>query len=60
MNNLIVRVIYSTFLFHPVQETIQAELNQVIVLNSMEDSKSVVLSSSNNDSFAIWVPVEIV
>lgn len=26
----------------------------------MEGSKSVVASSSNIDSFAIWVPVEIV
>jgi len=38
----------------------QAELNQVIVLNSMEGSKSVVLCSSGIDSFAIWVSAETV
>lgn len=46
--------------FSPCDETLQAELNQAVVPDSKEGSKSVLPSSSNIDSFAVWVSVEIV
>lgn len=46
--------------FSPHDETLQVELNQAVIPKSKEGSKSVLPSSSNIDSFAVWVSVEIV
>lgn len=46
--------------FSPRDKTLQAELNQAVIPKSKEGSKSALPSSSNIDSFAVWVSAEIV
>lgn len=46
--------------FSPCDETLEAELNRVVIPKSEEGSKSVLPSSSNIDNFTGWISVEIV
>lgn len=46
--------------FSPCDKTLQAELNQAVIPKSKEGSKSALPSSSDIDSFAVWLSVEIV